>query len=241
MSSVVLPAPVPPLMSAFSRALHAVREEIEHRLGHRLQRHQIVGLQPLGRESANREQRTVHRERRDDRVDARSVRQARVHHRRAVVHAAADGRHDAVDDAHQVLVVLERRGHALQLAAALDEDVLVGVDQDVTDGRVVQQRLDRAEPEHVVQQLDEKHFALAEAERDVFFGEQLAEQRADFALSARAVGLRQRFEIQPVEQLLVDVRLELRDSRDAAAPPGPAPRALRAEAVTETVPERWNS
>ena len=51
LSSVVLPAPVPPLMSAFSRALHAVRQEVEHRPRQRAERDQVVGLQPLGREN----------------------------------------------------------------------------------------------------------------------------------------------------------------------------------------------
>ncbi len=125
LSSVVLPAPVPPLISAFSRARTQCDEEVEHRPRQRAQRDEVVGLQPLGRKTADREQRTVDRERRDDRVDARAVRQARVDHRRAVVDAAADAADDAVDDAQQVPVVLERRRHALEHAAALDEHVLV--------------------------------------------------------------------------------------------------------------------
>ena len=121
-SSVVLPAPVPPLISMFSFDAHAVLEELEHRPGHRAQRDQVLGLQALGRKAADREQRTVDRERRNDRVDARAVRQARVDHRRAVVDAAADAADDAVDDAQQVLVVLERRRMLLELAVALDVD-----------------------------------------------------------------------------------------------------------------------
>ncbi len=106
-------------------------------------------------------------------------------------------------------VVLEVGGDLLELAAALDEHVLVGVDQDVADRRVAQQRLQRPEPEHVVEQLDEQRLALAEAERRALFGEQLAEQRADLALGARAIRLRQRLEVQPVEQLLVDAGFQL--------------------------------
>ena len=149
-SSVVLPAPVPPLIRQFSRALtQCDRKSSIGRVSARSV-HEIVGLEALGRKPADREQRAVHRQRRDDGVDARAVRQARVDHRRAVVDAAADAADDAVDDAHQVLVVLKRRGHALEHAGALDEDVLVRVDQDVADRRVAQQRLERSEPEHVV-------------------------------------------------------------------------------------------
>ena len=46
-------------------------------------------------------------ERRDDGVDARAVGEARVDHRRRLVDAPAEGRDDALDDAHHVLVVLE--------------------------------------------------------------------------------------------------------------------------------------
>ena len=40
-------------------------------------------------------------------VDAGAVRQARVHHRRRLVHASSDRGDDLVDDVHQVRVVLE--------------------------------------------------------------------------------------------------------------------------------------
>src|SRR5829696_1625890 len=47
------------------------------------------------------------------------------------VDAAPDRRDDLLDDAHQMRLVLEQRRHRLEHAAALDEDVLVAVDQDV--------------------------------------------------------------------------------------------------------------
>ena len=141
--------------------VHAVAQELEHVRRERLEADEVLGLQAIGRESANREQGTVDGERRNDGVDARAVGQARVDHRRAVVDAAADAAHDAVDDAHQVLVVLERRRHRFELAAALDEHLLVGVDQDVADRLVAQQRLERAEAEHLVEHVAENGVALA--------------------------------------------------------------------------------
>ena len=154
-SSVVLPAPVPPLISMFSRArTQCSRNSSIGRVSERM-RHQVLGLQPLGRKAADREQRAVDRQRRNDRVDARAVGQARVDHRRAVVDAPADAADDAVDDPHQVLVVLERRRQPLELAAALDVDLLVGVDQDVADRRVAQQRLERPEAEDLVDDVAE--------------------------------------------------------------------------------------
>ena len=41
------------------------------------------------------------------------------------------------------------------------------------------------------------------------FGQQLADERPDLAFGARPVGLRQRLEVQPVEQLPVNVGLQL--------------------------------
>src|SRR5204863_2810917 len=92
---------------------------------------------------------------------------------------------------------------------ALDEHVLVGVDEDVADRRVAEQRLQRAEPEHIVDELDEQRLALAEAERRVLLGQQLGEQRADLAFGAGAVRLRERLEIEAVEQLAVHARLQI--------------------------------
>ena len=202
---------------------HAVREKVEHRLRQRAQRDEVVGLQPLGRETADREQRAVDRQRRNDRVDARAVGEPRVDHRRAVVDAAADAADDAVDDAQQVASSWNDVGTRSSRPRALDEHVLVGVDQDVADRRIAQQRLERPEPEDFVDQLAEQDVALAQAERRSFFGEQLADQRADLAFGARAIGVRQRLEIQPVEQLAVDVRLQL-DVLRADAPAAPRRR-----------------
>ena len=100
-------------------------------------------------------------------------------------------------------------GSSIELAAALDVDVLVGVDQDVADRRVAQQRLERAEAEDFVDDVAENRVALAHAERHALFGDQVEEQRADIGFGARPLGRCQRLEVQPVEQLPVDVGLEL--------------------------------
>ena len=188
---------------------HAVAEEVEHRPRHRAERHQVLALQALLRKPPDREQRTVDGERRDDRVDARAVRQARVDHRRAVVDAAADRRHDAVDDAQQMPVVLERRRHLGEDAGALDVHLLVGVDEDVVDVRVAEQRLERAEAEDLVEDVAEDLLALGHADRRGFLGHQLEHERADFGFGALPIDGGQRLEIQAVQQLLVNVRLEL--------------------------------
>src|SRR5207247_3679045 len=69
--------------------------------------------------------------------------------------------------------------------------------------------LERPEAEHVVEELAEQRLALAEAERRALLGQQLAEERANLALGARAIGERERLEVQTVEQLFVNARLQL--------------------------------
>ena len=48
----------------------------------------------------------------------------------------------------------------LELAAALDVDLLVAVDQNVGDGRVLQQRLERPQPEDLVEHFGDDLVAL---------------------------------------------------------------------------------
>src|SRR5437763_12765148 len=65
--------------------VHAVAEKPEHIRRQRLETHQVVGLQTLGWKSPDGEEWAVDGQRRNDGVHARSVRQPRVYHRRAVV------------------------------------------------------------------------------------------------------------------------------------------------------------
>ena len=82
-------------------------------------------------EAADAEARAIQRQRRNDGVDARAILQARVHDRLRFVDAAAHLRDDLLDDVQQVRVVLESDRGFGELAVALDEDLVVAVDQDV--------------------------------------------------------------------------------------------------------------
>ena len=117
LSSVVLPEPVPPEMRMLSRD---ARGDLEHRRHRRrdvaLPRHDVERDALLG-EFADRDRGAVDRQRRHDDVDAAAVREARVDERRRFVDAAADLRHDARRDAHDVGVVAEGDVGQLELAA----------------------------------------------------------------------------------------------------------------------------
>jgi hypothetical protein len=106
-------------------------------------------------------------------------------------------------------IVLEGGGDTLEDALPLDEHIAIRVDQDVVDRRVAQQRLERSEAEDVVEDFGEERLALGETERRRFFREQESQQRADFALGSRPIGVGERFEIQAVQQLLVNRRAKL--------------------------------
>ena len=209
LSSVVLPAPVPPLISMFMRArTQCSRNSSIGRVSDRIATRSSA-LQPLRRKAADGEQRTVDGQRRNDGVDTRAIRQACVDHRRAVVDAPSDAADDPIDHPHQVLVVLERRRQPFELALALDVHQLVGVDQDVRDRWVAQQRLERTKSEDLVDDVAEDRFALGHAQRHAFFGNQVEQQRPDFGFGTWPLDRRQRFEVQPVQQLAMNVGLEL--------------------------------
>ena len=224
-----MPAPVPPLIRQFSRPFTHAAMKLS--IG-------AVSAFRLTRSSACR--RSAGKRRIDSSgpstasggmmaLTREPSRQARVHHRRAVVDAAADAADDAVDDAQQVLVVLERRGDAFEHALSLDEDLLVGVDQDVVDRRIAEQRLERPEAEHIVQDLGEQRFAFAQVDRGRLLGQQLTEKSANLTFGARAIRLRQRFQVQPVEQLAVDVATQLQVLRTRALRSRPQERSSVSE------------
>ena len=107
LSSVVLPAPVPPETMMFSRAATHALEKIEHRLRQRLRSTRSCAPDAIRAESPDREHRPVERQRRDDGVDARAVLQPGVDHRAGLVDTPADHADDALDDPQQVGIVLE--------------------------------------------------------------------------------------------------------------------------------------
>ena len=98
--------------------LDAHAQELEH-LGRRgPEPDQVVdGVRPRG-ELPDRDHRPDQRQRLDDAVDARAVGQAGVDARAGLVDPPAERRDDPVDDPQDVVVVEERGGDALDLAAA---------------------------------------------------------------------------------------------------------------------------
>ena len=165
--------------------------------------------QRVARKLADREQRPVQRARRNDRVDARAVGKARVHPGLRFVDPAPDGGDDAVDDSQQMALALEAHRRRLEDAVPLHEHLPVRVDQDVGDRRILEQRLQRAQAQDLVEQLLDQETELLGVERRALGREQLIDDRGDLAPQVRLGDLLDGSQVQLLEQALVQARLEV--------------------------------
>jgi hypothetical protein len=190
---------------------HTRAQEIQGRSTQRAQPHQVVGGQQLARELPDRQRRSVHRQRRDDRVDARAIGQARVHHRRGIVQPPADRPQDLVDDVQHVRIVAEGRVRPMDDAVALEVDAVPGVDHDLGDGRIAQQRLERAQPEHLVGDLRGQAQPVLSAQIAVGQGEPFFGGLLDRSPRRRAEAqvADELLRVELVDQLLVHACLQL--------------------------------
>ena len=110
---------------------------------------------------------------------------------------------------------LSRKRHVgeLQLALALDVDLLRPVDHDVADRLVGEQNLQRSEPEHVVEQRRDQVPLLGAVELQLFFRQDLADDFADLlGQFLRRQGDRLA-DVDPVQQDRLDPLLGLLDDR----------------------------
>ncbi len=137
---------------------------------------------------------------------------------RELVDPPADPRHDLGRDIHDVLIVAERQVGQLELAAALDIDLLRTVDHDVGHGLVVHQRLDRAEPEHVRDQGLDEVALLGKVQLDLGLGEQLLDPAGELRLEGGARHLGRRGDVHMLEDERLDLRLRCLDHGAVGAP-----------------------
>src|SRR5450759_3328156 len=104
---------------------------------------EVLNLERVARKLADREQRPVQRERADDGVDTRAIRETGVAERRALVDAAADGAHDELDDVEELVLIDELDVRQHNLAGHLYVDVVASIDHDLGHAVVADQGLDR--------------------------------------------------------------------------------------------------
>jgi len=92
--------------------------------------------------------------------------QAGSHQRRRLIDPPPDAGDDAVDNLHQVLIVLERKAGEFQLAGAFHIHPVKTVYQDVGNGVVLEQRLERTKAEDFIQNFAAQTLAFGETERN---------------------------------------------------------------------------
>ena len=125
--------------------------------GHRRRKHVLLRhvpeAHPAHDETPDRDGGAIERQRRNDDVDARAVREARIDHRARFVDPASHPTGDPLRDVKQVLPVAEPHVDPFQPAAPLDIHRLHAVDEYVGDLRVEKQRFDGTQPLDVVHEL----------------------------------------------------------------------------------------
>ena len=163
----------------------------------------------IAAEAADGEAGAVDGQRRNDGVDARSVGQAGIDHGRRFIDAPSHARDDALDDLHEVRIVFEGQAGEFELAGALHVDPVEAVDQDVGNGGVFEQRLERAEAEDFVENFAREPFALGKAEGHDFAVDRIADDDQHFIARRVARSLAQFFQVEAVEDLAMQVGFDL--------------------------------
>ena len=195
---------------------HHVVEEAHHVLGPHAQPQEVLAPQALTTEAADRERRPIERDRRDRRVHAAAVGESQVHHRAGHVDPPADASGDALDDAADVILVLEAHVRALERAEALDVDPVGGVDQDVGHRGIGHQRRERPHAEGLLEQLVAQTRALLLVQRQVLHAERAVDELAHRELDVLLARTEQVLLADVVEQALVEPRLDRQVVRRAA-------------------------
>ena len=94
--------------------------------------------------------------------------------------APAHAGHDLLDNPHQVLIVFELHRSLVEFAGALDVDQLGSGDQDVGDGRIGKQRLQRPQSKYFVQDFADDAILLHHGQRCFLVFHQTGYRRAHF-------------------------------------------------------------
>ena len=184
-------------------------KQFQHRLGQGLVFNHGAGGDWIAAEAANGEARAVNCQRRNDGVHTGAVRQTGVDHGRRFVHAPAHAGDDAIDDLHQVGIVFEAEAGGLEFSSAFYVNLVVAVDQDVGDGRILEQWLQRTQAENLVQNFARQTLAFGEAERNRLAVDRVADQQQNFFASRGARCAAQFFQVQPVENLAMKIGFDL--------------------------------
>ena len=127
------------------------------RLRDRAELNQVIHRQPLDRELTYRQARPLDGQRRDDGVDARTVVQASIDKRLALVDPPPDLGHDPLDDRLSYFLRDKPSPRLLDNALILDVNLIALDDHDFADCRRSQQVLKRPKAENNILQVLLEH------------------------------------------------------------------------------------
>ena len=128
-------------------------QELENTLGEASHGDQLFKGKRIAGKLAYRKDRPLQGKRRNDGVDPGAVLQSRVHHGHAFVDPSAQGADDTLDDPEERLLARKGAVGEIKLPADLDEDLVLPVDHDLRNLLVLDQILDRPQPQHLIEHL----------------------------------------------------------------------------------------
>ena len=102
-------------------------------------------------------------------------------------------------------IVFERQACKFKLSGALDVDPVEAVDQDIGDGLVFQQRLERAQAKDLVENFAGEAFPFGKAERHDFAVDRIANDDQHFIARRVSRGFAQFFQVEAIEDLAMQI------------------------------------
>src|SRR5438094_10580675 len=140
--------------------------------------------------------RSVDRQGRNYHVDARSISETGINHGRRLIDVPANARNDLVNDVHQVSIVLEANVGLFQNTGTFYIDLLMPIHQDVVDSRILQKRLQRPQPEDLVQNFQRESLSFTTAQGGLKVGDQILNHRQCVASGANVTHNRHIFDAE---------------------------------------------
>ena len=168
---------------------NAALKELEHGRGESMVGDEIVGRERVAAETPDGEAGAIDGERRNNGVNAGTVGEARVHHRRRFIDAAPNRGDDAVDDAHQVSVIAELNVCGFEKTLALDVNFAESVDQNIGNRGIGEKRFERSQAENFIENFLGKTLALLQIHRCRFADDELLENERNFAANVVAANV----------------------------------------------------
>ena len=164
---------------------------------------QVINRQLFLFELTDRNERPIHRNRTNHRVETRAISQTGVHIGVRFIDATAHSGNDFVDDPQEVLFVLKGDVGQLQFTCTFHENLFRTVHENIVHGVVFQKRLKRAKARHFVIQILAELKPLFTVQNQTFFFESFRGNRVDFLTQIALGRFFERREVQVVQQRLV--------------------------------------